>query len=69
MIYDAKGISTFSGKFEPGGGVCGLLLAKGFPWISPVGHILVLVPSFDRDFVMTFHGHGSIGDKMAPDLK
>ena len=41
----------------------GLLLAKGFPWISPVGHILVLVPSFDREFVMTFHGHGSIGGK------
>ena len=35
--------------------MCGLLFAKGFPWISPVGHILVLVPSFDHEFVMTFH--------------
>ena len=43
--------------------MCGLLCAKGFPWISPLGHILVLVPSFDREFVMAFHGHGSIGDK------
>ena len=43
--------------------MCGLLLAKGFPCIPPVGHILVLVPSFDREFVMTFHGYGSIGGK------
>ena len=43
--------------------MCGLLRAKGFPWSSPVGHILVLEPSFDREFVMTFDGHGSIGGK------
>ena len=47
----------------PGGGVCGLLRAKGFPWISPAGHILVLVPRFDREFVPTFQGHGSVGGK------
>ena len=33
--------------------MCGLLRAKGFPWISPAGHILVLVPRFDREFVPT----------------
>ena len=43
--------------------MCGLLRAKGFPWISPVGHILVLVPSFDNEFLMTFQGNGSIGGK------
>ena len=40
-----------------------MLGAKGFPWISPVGHILVLVPRFDREFVTTFQGHGSVGGK------
>ena len=53
--------------FVPGGGVCGLLRAKGFPWtsrrISPAGHILVLVTRFDREFVPTFQGHGSVGGK------
>ena len=44
-------------------GVCGLLRAKGFPRISPAGHILVLVPRFDREFVPTFQGHGSVGGK------
>ena len=34
-----------------------------FPVDLPCCHILVLVPSFDREFVMTFHGHGSIGGK------
>ena len=34
-------------------GVCGLLHVKGFPWTSPVGHILLLVPRFDREFVTT----------------
>ena len=34
--------------------MCGLLRAKGFPWISPAGHILVLVPRSDREFVPTF---------------
>ena len=43
--------------------MCGLLRAKGFPSMFPVGHILLLVPSFDSEFVMTFHGHGSIGGK------
>ena len=49
--------------------MCGLLRAKGFPWISPAGHILVLVPRFEREFVPTFQRHGSVGGKMAPDLK
>ena len=43
--------------------MCGLLRAKGFPWISPVGHILVLVPRFDCGFVTTFQGYGSVGGK------
>ena len=43
--------------------MCGLLRAKGFPWISPVGYILVLVPRFDRGFNMTFQGHGSVRGK------
>ena len=52
------------------GNLCGLLRAKGFPWISPVGHILVLVPSFDREFAMTFQGlTARSGAKLAPDLK
>ena len=41
------------------GSVCALLRAKGFPWPSPVGHILVLVPRFDREFQTTFQGHGT----------
>ena len=36
--------------------MCGLLRAKGFPWTSPVGHILVLVPRFDREFATTVPG-------------
>ena len=43
--------------------MCGLLHAKGFPWFSPVGHILVLAPQFDRGFVMTFQGHSSVRGK------
>ena len=43
--------------------MCGLLRAKGFPSISPAGHILVLVPRFDRGFVPTFQRHGSVGGK------
>ena len=43
--------------------MCGLLGAKGFSWISPAGHILVLVPRFDREFVPTFQRHGSVGGK------
>ena len=43
--------------------MCGSLRAKGFPWISPAGHILVLVPRFDREFVPTFQRHGSVGGK------
>ena len=43
--------------------MCGLLRAKAFPWISLVGHILVLVPRFDREFVTTFQGNGSVGGK------
>ena len=43
--------------------MCGLLRANGFPWISPVEHVLVLVPRFDREFVTTFQGHGSVGGK------
>ena len=31
--------------------------------ISPAGHILVLVPRFDREFVPTFQRHGSVGGK------
>ena len=31
---------------------------------SPVGHILVLVPRFDREFVITFQGHvGRLGTR------
>ena len=43
--------------------MCSLLRAKGFTWIPPVRHILVLVPRFDREFLVTFqqHGHGKTG--------
>ena len=34
--------------------------SRGF---CPAGHILVLVPRFDREFVPTFQRHGSVGDK------
>ena len=40
--------------------MCKLLRAKGFTRIPPVGYILVLVPRFDIEFVMTFLGHGSV---------
>ena len=44
--------------------VCFFLRAKGFPWISPVGHILELVLGFDREFVtIPFQGYGSVGGK------
>ena len=43
--------------------MCGLLRAKGFPWISPARHILVLVPRFDREFVPTFQGGGKNGTR------
>ena len=49
----------------PGGGVCGLLRAKGFPWISPARHILVLVPSL----TVSLFQHSREAAKMAPDLK
>ena len=48
--------------------MCSLLPAKGFTWASPVRQILVLVPRFDREFVMTFQRHGYSAAKMAPDL-
>ena len=41
--------------------MCAFLRAKGFPWPSPVGHILVLVSRFDREFLTTFQGHDSVG--------
>ena len=37
-----------------GGGVCRLLRAKGFTWIPRIGKVLVLVPKFDHEFVITF---------------
>ena len=40
--------------------MCSLLRANGLAWIPPDGRILVLVPRFDREFVMTFQGHGSV---------
>ena len=43
--------------------MCSLLRAKGFTWIPSVGYIFVLVPRFDREFVMTFQGHSSIRGK------
>ena len=46
--------------------MCGLLRAKGFTWISPAGHILVLVPRFDGEFVPTFQGHASVDGKNGP---
>ena len=46
---------TFSGLGGGGGGVvCSQLRAKDFTWIPPVGLILVFIPRFDRDFVITF---------------
>ena len=35
--------------------MCRLFRAKGFTWILPVWHILVLVPTFDLEFVMTLY--------------
>ena len=43
--------------------MCGLLRAKGFLLISPAVQILVLLPRFDREFVTTFQGHGSVVGK------
>ena len=45
-----------------------LLRDKGFTWVLPVGYILVLVPRFDREVVMTFQRHGYSAAEMAPDL-
>ena len=55
----------FGEKKTERGGVCSLLRAKGLTWIPLVGHILVLVPRFDREFVIT----DSRDTKMAPNLK
>ena len=49
--------------------MCGLLHAKGFLWISPVGHILVLMPRFDRGFVTTFQGHSLVRGKNGAQLE
>ena len=49
--------------------MCSLLRAKCLTWIPPIGNILVLVPMFDREFVMTFQGHARFMAKMAPNLK
>ena len=40
-----------------GGGVCILLRAKGFTWIT------LVVRRFDREFVITFQRHGSVRGK------
>ena len=45
-----------------------LFRAKGFTRTPPVGDVLVLVPRYDREFVMTFQRHGFFAAKMAPDL-
>ena len=37
--------------------MCSSFASQRFHMDSPVGHILVLVPRFDREFVMTFQGH------------
>ena len=39
-----------------------------FMRIPPVGHVLVLVPRFDREFVMTFQRHGYSAAGTALDL-
>ena len=44
--------------------MCSLLQAKDFTKITPVRQIIVLVPRFDREFVMTLQRLA----KMAPDL-
>ena len=49
--------------------MCSLLRAKGFTWIPPDGQILVLVPRFDREVVITFQGHGSVRGKNGARLK
>ena len=43
--------------------------AKGFTWIPPVGEILVLVPRFDREFVVALQRHDFSAARMARDLK
>ena len=48
--------------------MCSLLRAKGFTRTPRVGHVLVLVHRYDREFVMTFQRHGYSATKMAPDL-
>ena len=45
-----------------------LFRAKGFKRTPPVGHVSVLMPRYDREFVMTFQRHGYSAGKMAPDL-
>ena len=47
--------------------MCGLLRANGFPWTSPVGHILVLVPRFDRE--QHSRDTARLAAKMSPELK
>ena len=44
--------------------MCSLLRAKGFTCIPSVGHILVPLPRFDRESVMTFQGHSSVRGKI-----
>ena len=44
---------------------CEPKVSRRFPLL---GEILVLVPRFDREFVMTFQGNGLSEAKMAPNL-
>ena len=48
--------------------MCGLLRAKAFTSIPPVGNILVRVSWSDGEFVMSFQRHGLSAAKMVPDL-
>ena len=36
--------------------------------LSSVGHVLRLVPRFDREFVMTLQRYGYFAAKMTPDM-
>ena len=49
--------------------MCGLLRAKGFPWISPAGHILVLVLGLTVSLFQHSRDRAQSAAKMAPDLK
>ena len=68
-IYSLENLQKLQNCTYPGGGACSLLRAKGFTIEnSPSQANFILVPRFDREFVMTLQRHGFSAAKMARDL-